>query len=176
MNTRALPVLAIVFFLSFVGRISVIAADQTYSSGAGEPASGQTSQCIDAAIADEVKQRIIALDERETDLAERDSALKVYELQIEKRLKELADANGVFAARVSAMQTERDADIVRLAAIYEGMKPAQASEIIAEMDPKFAAGLLAAMRSEQAAQIVATMEPEKAYMVSVIMANRSHTE
>ncbi len=71
------------------------------------------------------------------------------------------------------MQDARNEDIAKLAAIYEGMKPAQAGQIINEMDSKFAAGLLSAMNNEQAALVVASMDANKAYLVSVILANRS---
>jgi len=102
--------------------------------------------------------------------------LKTYEAQIEKRLAELEGANEDLQEKITVVQDARSADIQKLAAIYEGMKPAQAGEIINEMDAKFAAGLISSMNSEQAALVVANMDAQKAYLVSVILANRNQTD
>lgn len=177
MKTSALLVLALVFFFSFVGRLTVIAAEtvEVQSESPGHSNSLAEPGCVDAALAVVVKERLAALEKNEANLAERNTELKAYELQIEKRLADLKHANTVFTRQIDEKQKERDADIAKLAAIYEGMKPAQASEIMAEMDPKFAAGLLSSMSNEQAAQVVASMDSEKAYLVSVILANQSQT-
>lgn len=177
MKNRALLVLATIFLASFLGRIAVLASEVTGES-APSPDPQQDAKasytCVDGALATAVKDRIVALDTREENIAGRRSELKAYEKQIEKRLVELEDANMKLKANIETHQTARNNDIAKLAAIYEGMKPAQASEIINEMDPEFAAGLLASMNSEQAAQIVASIDSKRAYMISVMLANRTH--
>ncbi len=181
MKNRALIVLAIIFFASFLGRFAVLASEIT--GAMPEPAPPSKPQhdpnaeytCVDGALATAVKDRIAALDAREANIANRASELKAYGQQIETRLGELEQANMQLKANIETHQTARDNDIAKLAAIYEGMKPSQASEIINEMDPEFAAGLLASMNSEQAAQIVATIDSKRAYMISVLLANRTHT-
>ena len=130
------------------------------------------TQCLSAEVAAALSERLDSLEKEEKALADKKSALDVYQQQIEKRLSDLNAANTAFTEGIAAHEEARDADIAKLAAIYEGMKPAQASAIIGKMDPKFAAGLLGAMSSEQAAAVVAAMEPETAYLVSVILANR----
>ncbi len=179
MKTRALLVLAIIFSVSFVGRVAVLASDVTAGMPDPAPVTHENDSanftCVDGALAASVKDRIAALDDRETYIADRSSELKAYERQIEKRLTELEEANMKLKANIETHQSARDADIAKLAAIYEGMKPAQASEIINEMDPEFAAGLLASMNSEQAAQIVASIDSKRAYLISVILANRTQS-
>jgi len=177
MKTKALLVLAIIFLGSFLGRIAVFASDD--GDGAKELASkpiddNNNAKCVSGELAAAVRDRINHLDGRETAQAERASELKAYEQQIGKRLGELETANSKLQATVETHQSARDADINKLAAIYEGMKPKQAGGIFDLMDPEFAAGLLATMNSEQAAQVVANMDSKKAYLVSVILANRSH--
>ena len=180
MKTKALLVLAIIFSASFLGRLAVFASEIGDNAPDATPAPDHQNTnstaftCVDGALATAVKERIVALDSREADLAGRTSELKAYEQQIEKRLVELEEANTKLKANIDVHQTARNNDIAKLAAIYEGMKPAQASEIINEMDPEFAAGLLASMNSEQAAQIVASIDSKRAYMISVMLANRTH--
>ncbi len=177
MKTRALVVLGAVFFASFIGRIAVLASEA--SGGAQAPherEAGGIGAGLDGELASAVKDRMYALDRRETAIADREAELKTYEAQIDKRLAELEAANKKLQANIQVVQDARSADIQKLAAIYEGMKPAQAGQIINEMDAKFAAGLLSAMNNEQAALVVANMDSQKAYLVSVILANRSQQQ
>ncbi len=175
MKTRALLVLGVVFFASFIGRIAVLASEASgkASSGLVEGDMPAAGACVDGDLASAVKDRMYSLDRRETAIADREAELKTYEAQITKRLAELEDANGELQDKIQVVKDARNEDITKLAAIYEGMKPDQAGKIINEMDSKFAAGLLSAMNNEQAARVVASMDSEKAYLVSVILANRS---
>ena len=177
MKTRALLVLGVIFFGSFIGRIAVLASAIAAKPGADDIAHlnqpAAVASCVDGELAAAVKDRMHALDKRETTIADREAELATYEAQVEKRLAELDVANNKLQKNIDAVQTARNADVQKLAAIYEGMKPAQAGQIINEMDAKFAAGLLAAMNNEQAAQVVANMDSQKAYLVSVILANQS---
>ena len=178
MKTRALLVLGVVFLGSFVGRIAVLASDMTGKTGVGvngDKIAGVAS-CIDGDLAAAVKDRMYSLDSRETSIADRESELKTYEAQIDKRLAELDEANEQLQSKIQIVQDARGEDIRKLAAIYEGMKPTQAGEIINEMDAKFAAGLISSMNSEQAALVVANMDAKKAYLVTVILANRNQTD
>ena len=177
MKNKALFVLAIIFSASFLGRFAVLASDiadglPADSAAALAPENADFT-CVDGDLAAAVSDRIVALDEREARMASRASELKAYEQQIEVRLAELEKANGILKANIETHQSARNSDIAKLAAIYEGMKPAQAADIINEMNPEFAAGLLASMNSEQAAAIVASIDSKRAYMISVMLANRT---
>ena len=144
MKTRALLVLAVIFFASFIGRLAVMASDiNALASNEDEAkaAALPASQCVSAELAETIKERISALDAREKKIANRNVELKAYEQQIEKRLAELETANEKLKATLDSREAARDADISKLAAIYEGMKPQQAGDIINEMNPEFAAGL-----------------------------------
>ncbi len=179
MKNRALIVLAIIFSGSFLGRLAVMASD--IADAASQPAPMETTHatdaqlCVDGELAEAVRARTVALDAEETALSERKAKLAVYDSQIEKRLSELEGVNDNLRATMDEHRATQNADIAKLAAIYEGMKPKQAGDIINEMDPKFAAGLLAAMNAEQAAQVVATLDSKKAYLISIILANRSQS-
>ncbi|WP_425409241.1 MotE family protein [Hyphococcus sp.] len=179
MKTRALFVLGLIFCGSFIGRIAVMASDAASADAPADPAQqagAPADACIGGELAAAVKDRMSALDGRERKIADREAELKTYERQVDKRLAELEEANNKLQTSIKIVQDARNADIQKLAAIYAGMKPAQAGGIINEMDAKFAAGLISSMNSEQAAQIVANMDSQKAYLVSVILANRTQGE
>ena len=166
--------MGVVFFGSFVGRIAVLASEATGKApGPHADDIAAVASCVDGDIAAAVKDRMYSLDSRETAIADREAELKTYEAQIDKRLAELEAANDKLQTNIQVVQDARNGDIQKLAAIYEGMKPAQAGAIINEMDAKFAAGLISSMNSEQAAAVVANMDSQKAYLVSVILANRT---
>ena len=177
MKTRALLVLGVIFLASFVGRIAVLASDIVGGSANAQASDlAAVGSCVDGELAAAVKDRMYALDKREAKITDREVELRTYEAQVDKRLSELETANNKLQANIQIVQDARSADIQKLSAIYEGMKPAQAGQIINEMDANFAAGLLSSMNNEQAAQVVASMDSQKAYLVSVILANRSQPQ
>ncbi|MEM8771374.1 MAG: hypothetical protein AAGD92_06975 [Pseudomonadota bacterium] len=183
MKPKPLYVLAIVFVISFLGRIIVFAEDLNAISGEQVKTAETTllnvdsvdpgKSCITGELAQSVAKRIDQLDRQSEAISNREIELRTYEKQIEKRINQLEAVNSAFEAKVDKVQAAQKSDIARLALIYEGMKPAQASQIIEKMDPKFAAGILASISSEQAAQIIAAMDTEKAYLVSVLIANNN---
>ena len=175
---KALPVLAVLFFASFAGRASLMAAEVA-NPATGEHAPSRVSgdkpaspkQCITGELAAEMTARLQKLEIDEIDLASRKAEQSVLDSHTLKRLDELEALNTKYQALLDAIDKQKDADISKIAAIYGGMKPAQASAIIAEMDPKFAAGLLRAIPPEQSAPIVAALPPDKAYLITIILAN-----
>lgn len=179
MRTRALLVLAATFFFSFIGRFAVMASDiQAIAKPHSEDSEVSEGQnvCIEPSLAAAVRSKLTKLEEDEASLIERKKELQLYDRQIAERLRELETANAQFSSYVAARKSAQASDVAKLAAIYEGMKPSQASAIMMEMDPKFAAGVLSSMSNDKASQVVASMDAEKAYLISVILANRSSSK
>jgi flagellar motility protein MotE (MotC chaperone) len=178
LRVSSLLVLSGFFLVSFMARAAVLASEVSSAGKLGSPAvatnAGKRMSRADC-VAPELAASVIEADERarlrDEKLAEREQTLKIVEGRIERRLKELEDSRKVFVDAAEKASGKRTADLQKVAAVYAGMKPAQAGAIIDGMDPQFAAGLLAAMSSETAAAIVAAMDPEKAYAVTVLMAN-----
>ncbi|MEP4475030.1 MAG: hypothetical protein ABJ024_08265, partial [Lentilitoribacter sp.] len=69
--------------------------------------------------------------------------------------------------------TAAEDDLVRLTAVYENMKPKDASALFEQMEPGFAAGFLGRMRADAAAGILSGLSPQVAYSISVILAGRN---
>lgn len=120
-----------------------------------------------------LRERSAALDEREVLIERRLAALRQAEEKIATEMAALVAAEESLAATLSLADGAAEADIARLTAVYERMKPKEAAEVFDAMDPTFAAGFLARMRHDTAADILAGLPPAKAYTVSVILAGRN---
>lgn len=115
---------------------------------------------------DRVSTREAAVAARLTDLAE-------AEQQIAARLADLRAAEAALSETLARSDGAAEADLARLTAVYEAMKPKDAGALFEAMAPDFAAGFLGRMRPDSAAAVLSGMTPEAAYTVSVILAGRN---
>lgn len=178
-----LAILAGFLFLSALLRIATGAGAALASVSAPDAAPGiieagiaAPSECgpePSAALLEAFRQREQRLDARESQIAARAEALAAAETALDAKLAELAAAEADLAALVSVAETASETDISQLVAVYEAMKPADASALFEEMAPQFAAGFLGRMRPEAAAAILSGLQPTTAYSISVILAGRN---
>ncbi len=122
-----------------------------------------------------IRAREIRLAEAEARLEDRAKALAVAEEAITRNLEALSAAEKNLQDLVTVADSAAEQDIARLTAMYEAMKPAEASALFDQMDPTFAAGFLGRMRADAAAPILAGLTPEKAYALSIVLASRNAT-
>lgn len=122
---------------------------------------------------EETKQKQKELLEREARLEARSQALALIEQTVEQDLARLEDAEEKLRATMVIADQAAEADLTRLTAVYENMKPDQASALFQMMEPSFAAGFLSRMRADAAAGILAGLEPDLAYSISVVLAGRN---
>ena len=109
----------------------------------------------------------------ETALADRKAALELADLAVTRRLDELKAAEDDLKQVLAIADGAAEKDLVRLTAVYEAMKPADAAALFATMSPDFAAGFLARMQPGAAAAILSGMPPDKAYAISALIAGRN---
>lgn len=121
----------------------------------------------------EVMARDAALAEREAALALREQDLRVAAEEVRRALDDLAAADAALEARMFASDGASEADLGRLTAIYEGMRPKDAAALFETMDPVFAAGFLARMAPDAAAGVFSNLTPTAAYAVSARIAGRN---
>lgn len=110
---------------------------------------------------------------REDAMDERMAALALAETAVGQRLEALEAAERRLAETLALADGAAEADLDRLTAVYEAMKPKDAGALFAAMAPEFAAGFLGRMRPEAAAAVMAGMEPQAAYAVSLLLAGRN---
>ncbi len=113
------------------------------------------------------------LSARERDQERRERSLDLARKEIESQLAALKQAETRLKATLAQADGAAEDDVARLVAVYENMKPEQASALFEEMAPDFAAGFLGRMRPEAAAEIMAGLSSQAAYSISVILASRN---
>jgi len=149
-----------------------IAARDTMVRSDGMAPENQYPAEITALLAD-LAGRGEYLDTRERRLDELSQTLSVAEIQVRRQLDALVTAEAKLAATIATSETAAESDLARLTAVYENMKPKQASTLFEEMQPEFAAGFVGRMRPDAAAKILAGLSPQAAYTISVILAGRN---
>lgn len=150
-------------------------------AGAAPDAATDASVLLDSCDADPeiratlkvLKRRAEELDSREAAMDHRMQTLRIAEEEIEINLAALISAEESLEATLALAEGAAETDIGRLTAVYENMKPKDASTLFEEMDPTFSAGFLGRMKPDAAAAVLAGMTPAKAYTVSVILAGRN---
>lgn len=187
MKSHILLVIGGLFALTVIGRgVTLNAANaanndaeknagqSAAAAAAAEPVSADEMEaCVTGPILESFKQRRLAVETREQELAERERTLEAVEKRIEERMAALDASNQQLADKMALLQRTASADITHLTTMYASMKPQEASDIFNKMDSVFAAGFLREMRSEQAGLILANMNPDKAYEISIIIANKN---
>ncbi len=125
------------------------------------------------ALLEQTKAREAAVTAREAELRARAQALALIEASIAEDLQRLEEAEAELRATMAAADAAAETDINKLTAVYENMKPDQASQLFQLMEPSFAAGFLGRMRADAAAAILAGLTPDLAYTISVVLAGRN---
>lgn len=126
-----------------------------------------------AALAAALQERSAMLAAQDAALKDRMAALALAETALTARLQELETAELALRETLAIADGAAEKDLQRLTAVYEAMKPAEASALFETMAPEFSAGFLGRMRPDAAAAILAGMAPETAYAISVLIAGRN---
>lgn len=126
-----------------------------------------------SALAAALTQREGRLSAREAALRDRLAALALADEAMSRRMAELEAMETELRAILTLADGAAEADIARLTAVYQAMKPKDAAALFETMSPEFAAGFLGRMTPDSAAAILSGMSAEAAYGVSVIVAGRN---
>lgn len=126
-----------------------------------------------AALMDALKQREERVAVQEAAALERDATLALAQDIVALRLQELVAAEEKLAATLAQADGAAEGDVLRLTAVYEAMKPADAAALFETMAPEFASGFLGRMRPDAAAAVMSGLKSETAYAISVLLAGRN---
>ncbi len=107
-------------------------------------------------------ERRAKLEQREAKLAEREGMLRAAESRIDQKIEELKSVQSKIEALVRENDDKKNADMDRLARIYETMKPKQAAKIFEELDQFVLIEVAQRMKNRALAPILAAMDPLKA--------------
>ena len=125
------------------------------------------------AVAEALRKRTEQVANQEAALADRMAALALAESAIATRMSEMQAVEAKLSATLSVADGAAEKDLARLTAVYEAMKPKDASALFETMAPEFAAGFLGRMRPEAAALVMTGLSPKAAYGISVLLAGRN---
>jgi flagellar motility protein MotE (MotC chaperone) len=126
-----------------------------------------------------LSERRAELDKRERALNEKSALIAAAEQRLDEKITELqgikAQIEQAMAAQAQAKANEQTADISRLVAIYEGMKPAQAAAIFNELELPVLVSVTERMKEKSLSEVLARMAPAKAMELTTSLAVRKKT-
>lgn len=125
------------------------------------------------ALAEALSERDDHVTQQEAALADRMAALALAESAMQARMTEMIAVEAKLAQTLSLADGAAEDDLSRLTAVYEAMKPKDASALFETMAPEFAAGFLGRMRADAAAAVMTGLSPKAAYGISVLLAGRN---
>lgn len=121
-------------------------------------------------ILQELSQRRTDLDKRAADLQQQQIVLQAAEKRVDDKIAKLQDLQKSIQGAVDKQNAAEDARMQSLVKIYETMKPADAAQILGQMDMPILLQLLGHMKETKTAPILAAMDPSKAQAITAAMA------
>lgn len=118
----------------------------------------------------DLKARKVSLDGRQSALTARERALSAAEKQVSARMAELTALQKKIENETEARKDAASAQTMRLVAMYEAMKPADAAAIFNDLDRGVLLAVLRRMNVRRAAAIMAAMAPQRARLVTAELA------
>jgi flagellar motility protein MotE (MotC chaperone) len=139
----------------------------------GDMAKKTEDRCLTGAFLAAARERERELNAMALQVDSRKRELQVAEKRVAEQILELTTQQKALAAAFGQADATAEEEAMQLVAIYEKMKPKQASQIFDQMPPEIGAGFVRRMRQTSSAQIMANMDPQKAYAISLLLAGRS---
>ncbi|HEX6979222.1 MAG TPA: hypothetical protein VF342_07975 [Alphaproteobacteria bacterium] len=146
------------------------AAAPAPSAAASLPVTEYTDK--ELAVLQELAERREQLDSREAEIVRREALLKAAEQRIEAKLEELKKLQASIETVVRRYDEQEDARKKSLVRIFESMKPAEAAQILEQMELPVVVELIERMKERNAAPVLAQMHPARAKQLTAELARR----
>ena len=115
---------------------------------------------------DRIKKALAELDNKKAEIAAARATLTA-------ELRRLKEAGPTISNSRTTTQRAMDADVARLVAVYEAMKPKEAAAVLSSLPANFSAEILMRVNPETGARIIAAIAPDKAAVLTTYMGARS---
>ena len=122
----------------------------------------------------ELSVRRTQLDQRAGELNQQEVVLKAAEKRIDDKIAKLEALQKSIQVSVDKENAADDARTQSLVKIYETMKPADAAQILSQLDMPILLQMLSHMKEAKTAPILAAMDPTKAEAITTAMAKRQN--
>lgn len=120
----------------------------------------------------ELSKRRKELDARERTVIQREGLLNAAETRIERKITELMAVKDDIEALIKKYEKQEEKQLNELVAIYEKMKPKDASRIFNELDIEILLQIFDKMKASKSALILANMSAERAKEITSRIAER----
>jgi flagellar motility protein MotE (MotC chaperone) len=110
---------------------------------------------------------------RERELKDREQLLQATEQRLAAQVKQLQQLKAELEGMNEQHKSGADANVRRLVAIYEAMKPDEAARIFDTMDASVLLDVAGRMAERRLAPVLAQMTPARAQALTIAMANQS---
>lgn len=144
----------------------------TAGKAAPRPTDSAPAGLCEPALADLLATERRALADRQAELELRAQMLAAAEKKAGEQIARLTAASKELAALLDKRASMAKADLQRLVAIYENMKPKDAARLLNETDPEILVDLLDLMQERRSAPILAEMEADKVNALTRTLALR----
>jgi flagellar motility protein MotE (MotC chaperone) len=122
----------------------------------------------------ELSQRRTQLDKRAADIDQQQVVLQAAEKRIDEKIAKLQTLQKSIQESVDKQNAADDARTQSLVKIYETMKPADAAQILSQLDMPILLQMLSHMKEAKTAPILAAMDPSKAEAITTAMVRRQN--
>jgi flagellar motility protein MotE (MotC chaperone) len=122
----------------------------------------------------ELSVRRAQLDRRAGEIDQQQVVLQAAEKRIDEKIAKLETIQKSVQAVVDKQNAADDARTQSLVKIYETMKPADAAQILSQLDMPILLQMLSRMKEAKTAPILAAMDPTKAEAITTAMAKRQN--
>ncbi len=112
------------------------------------------------------------LDKRAVELDRKEKFMSAAEVRINNKIKQMKQLETSINAKIKEADAKHKQDLQSLVKVYEGMKPADAATILAELEPDVLLALVGKMKQKSLALIFASMPPAKARDITVELARK----
>jgi flagellar motility protein MotE (MotC chaperone) len=109
---------------------------------------------------------------RERALDDREAMLRATEERIAEQVRRMQQMKAEYEQMVTQRDEAAEANLRRLVAVYEAMKPDEAARIFETMEGAVLLDVVTRMGERRLAPILAQMSPAKAQALTIAMANR----
>lgn len=124
------------------------------------------------AVLQELSARRTQLDQRAGELDQQSVVLQAVEKRIDEKIAKLEALQKNIQSTVDQQNAADDARTQSLVKIYQTMKPADAAQILSQLDMPIVLQMLSHMKEAKTAPILAAMDPTKAEAITTAMAKR----
>jgi flagellar motility protein MotE (MotC chaperone) len=124
------------------------------------------------AVLQELSTRRTQLDQRAGELDQQSVVMQAVEKRVDEKIAKLESLQKSIQSTVDQQNAADDARTQSLVKIYETMKPADAAQILSQLDMPIVLQMLSRMKEAKTAPILAAMDPTKAEAITTAMAKR----